>query len=212
MNQFEQGSNENFDDNFSAEQETKREQFFDKIITIPVSKEEFLQIGKQNHPEMEDAEILQTKGLNFEKDGEIVILMRTDIYPEKYMPYLETHEKWEAWVARKGGYNLFKKSVREYKDDKGVENFDDKTKQEFYDELSIYNYDFRHEYAIYKEYEQAMGDGKLDEYHRWIMDLREGEKKTANEKTLQLIANDTRIRESVYKKLTEGSKHYFTRN
>ena len=212
MNKFENNGGENLDENLPAEEETKRKEFFDKIITIPVSKEEFLQIGKQNHPEMEDAEILQTKGLNFEKDGEIVILMRTDVYPEKYMPYLETHEKWEAWVARKDGYNLFKKSAREYKNDKSVENFDDKTKQEFYDELSIYNYDFRHEYAIYKEYEQAMNDGKLEEYHRWIMDLREDEKKTANEKTLQLIANDTRIRESVYKKLTEGSNHRFTRN
>src|ERR1700733_11296061 len=112
MSQFEGGGVQSS----SAEQESKREEFFNKIVAIPVSKEEFLQIGKQNHPEMDDADILQAKGLNFQRNGEIVVLMRTDIFPEKYMPYLEIHEKWEAWAAHKDGYNLFKKSVREYKE------------------------------------------------------------------------------------------------
>lgn len=208
MSQFEKGEYKSI----ASEEENKREEFFNRIVTIPVSKEEFLQIGKQNHPEMDDAEILQTKGLNFEKDEEIIILIRTDIYPEKYMPYIETHEKWEAWVARKDGYNLFKKSVREYKEDKNINAFDNQSKKEFYDDLSTYNYDFRHEYAIYKEYEQAMNDGALNEYHQWIMNLREEENKTASKKSLQLITNDTKIRESVYKKLIEGDKHHFTRN
>jgi hypothetical protein len=208
MNIFEKSGGENP----ATEQESKREEFFNSIVTIPVSKEEFIQIVKQRHPEMDDADILQTKGLNFENNGENIILLRTDIYPEKYIPYLETHEKWESWVAHKEGYNLFKKSVREYKENKKINAFDGKTEQEFYNNLSVYNYDFRHEYAIYKEYGQAMNDGKLDEYHQWFMELREEEKKTANEKSLQLINNDTRIRESVYKKLTEEGKHQFTRN
>ena len=125
------------------------------------------------------------------------------------MSYLETHEKWESFVARKKGYNLFKKSVRTYKEDHDIEQLDDETKKGFYDELLVYNYEFRHEYAIYKEYEQAMNDGKLDEYHRWIMELRDEERKTADEKTLTLIENDTAMRESIYKKLKNGDKHFF---
>ena len=91
-------------------------------------------------------------------------------------------------------------------------SFDNEGKKEFYDNISVYNYDFRHEYAVYKEYEQAFGDGKLDEYHQWILGLRKEEKETASEKTLKLIENDTKIRESVYKKLKEGGKHHFLRD
>ena len=164
---------------------------------------------KNKYPDKTDEEILQMKGINFDEGEDTVMLLRTDIFPEQYSPYLETHEKWESFVARKPGYNLFKKSVRAYKEDRGIEQFDDESKKEFYAELQDYNYEFRHEYAIYKEYEQAMNDGKLDEYHHWIMDLREEERKTADEKTLRLIKNDTAIRESIYGKLKNGEKHFF---
>lgn len=189
------------------------EQFFaDNIDVVPVSKEEFLEMVKLKYPDKTDEEILQTKGINFDQDGKIIVLMRDDVFPPEYMPYLETHEKWEAYVARKDGYNLFKKAVREYKNDNDIEAFDDQTKEDFYDEVSVYNYDFRHEFAVYKEYEQALSDRKLDEYHGWLMNLREQEKPTASPESLKLIENDTKIRQSVFKKLKEGGKHYFSRN
>ncbi len=183
-----------------------------RLEVLAVSKEEFLEIMKSRNPEMPEADILQTKGYNFDFEGKTIILMRTDIFPEEYMPYLETHEKWEAYIARKDGYNLFIKSAREYKRDKELADFDDKSRQEFYGELSVYNYEFRHEYAIYKEYQRALSDGKLEEYHRWILSLREKESPQADEKTKSMIKNDTDIRESIYKKLTEQAKHSFVRH
>ena len=195
---------------------TKKEEEIDflenKVKVSMVSKEEFLKIMKDEEPSWSDDEILQAKGFNFNKDGQVVVLMRTDIFPEKYLPYLEIHEKWEAYIARKDGYNLFQKSVREYKNDKEISSFDDKTRKEFYGELSIYNYEFRHEYAIYKEYQKALQDGKLEEYHCWILELRKSELETASEQTKTLIQNDTAIRVSIYHKLLDNKKHYFTRN
>jgi hypothetical protein len=185
---------------------------WNKVRTIPVSREEFLELVRLKYPEKTDAEILQTKGINFDQDGVVIVLMRTDVFPEEYMPYLETHEKWEAYIARKDGYNLFKKSVRSYKEDKGINGFDEKSKKEFLDDIGVFNYDFRHEYAVYMEYKEAATDGKLDQYHKWIMDLREKEKQTAERKTLNLIENDTKIRQSIYEKLTKGTKHSFLRN
>ncbi len=189
------------------------EQFLDeRIQVLPVSKEEFVDLVKLKYPEMSVEDITQTKGINFDQDGQIIVLLRTDIFPEEYMPYLETHEKWEAYIARKSGYNLFDKSVREYKRDKGISDFDERCKQEFFDEIGTYNYDFRHEFAVYKEYKQAMRDGKLEEYHKWMGDLRDKERLTVGPTVLKLIENDTKIRESIYKKLKEGTRHVFLRN
>lgn len=183
--------------------------FANRLELLTLSKEDFVEMIKLKYPEKDEAEINQMKGINFDQDGKVIILMRDDIFPKEYMSYMETHEKWEAYVARKKGFNLFNKSAREYKKDKQTDLSDDESKKEFYDNLSVYNYDFRHEYAVYKEYQQAMNDGKLDEYHKWILELREQEKKNANEPNLKLIENDTKIRESVYKKIKEGGKHIF---
>ncbi|MEI6581145.1 MAG: hypothetical protein WCO07_03175 [bacterium] len=190
------------------------EEFFNEKIEVHnVSKEEFLDFIKLMRPEDSDENILQEKGENFDIEDQTYVFLRKDVFPEGYMPYLETHEKWEAYIARKEGYNLFQKAVREYQKYKGINlKNNEKAEEEFNNELGIYNYEFRHEYAIYKEYQHAMKDGKLDEYYKWFMDLREKEKLTANEKNLKLIENDTKIRESIYKKLTEGIKHSFTRN
>jgi hypothetical protein len=194
------------------EEGTRAGEFFDNQITvIPASKEEFLQIVRNQKPTETDENILQAKGFNFDKDGHIIVLVRTDVFPEKYMPYLETHEKWEAYMARKPGFNLLKKSVNDYVKDKKIDlstypNFSD-----FYRDIGVYNYDFRHEFAIYKEYQQAMADGRLDEYHNWFMNLREQEKPKANSLNLELIENDTKIRNSIYNKLTRNFQHRFTR-
>ncbi len=192
------------------EKGTKAEDFFaNSIEVVLVSKDEFLERVKLKFLKQDDADILQTKGINFDQDGKTIILLRTDIFPEQYMPYLETHEKWEAYVARKPGYNLFKKSAGDYKKDKKADFTKDEDLQDFYRDIGIYNYDFRHEYAIYKEYQQAMVDGKLDEYHAWMMNLRTQEKLGANNANLELIENDTKIRESIYGKLKQNTKHSF---
>ncbi len=189
------------------------EEFFaNKTEVYRVTKDNFFKLVKQRNPTMDEDKILQAKGINFEMNGKVVILLRTDKYPEQYLPYLETHEKWEAYIARRDGYNLWDKSVREYQKDKQLK-LDDENTQQFFKELEIYNYDFRHEYAIYKEYQQALGDGKLDEYHTWFMELRKKEKEeTTSEANLKLIENDTKIRQSIYSKLKENTKHSFTRN
>ncbi len=195
---------------------TKKEEeqdFFDnKIKVLVVSKDEFLEIMRPHELGRSDDDILQAKGSNFDQDGETIVLMRNDIYPEKYLPYLEIHEKWEAYVARKDGYNLWQKASREYQQDNSFPLFTDKKVKEFYGELSIYNYEFRHEYAVYKEYQKALEDGNLEEYHNWKLNLRKSELLTASEEAKKLLNNDTEIRESVYKKLMENGKHYFKRD
>jgi hypothetical protein len=207
--------NENFDPmaiKREGKKTTEAEEFFANCIeVVPVTKDEFLEMVKLKYPQKSDEEILQTKGINFEQDDQVIVLLRTDIFPKNYMPYMETHEKWEAYIARKSGYNLFKKATREYQKDKKVDLHNDESLQDFYRDIGVYNYDFRHEYAVYKEYQQAMLDGKLDEYHNWIMNLREQEKPNANATNLELIENDTKIRESIYKKLKSNTKHNFTR-
>lgn len=203
---------EKFNQSEQPTEKTGAERFFaENIDILLVSKDEFMKMVKLQFPDKTDEEILQTKGINFDYDGKVVVLIREDIFPAEYIPYVETHEKWEVYVARKAGYNLFKTSVREYKEDKNITEFNKETKAEFLDNIGKYNYEFRHEFAVYKEYEHAMNDGKLDEYHEWIMKLREQEKPTATVGNLKLIENDTKIRESVYKKLKEGGKHYFLR-
>ncbi len=202
---------ENLQENPLSKKEEQQDFFDNKIEVLIVPKEEFLGIMKAHNPDTLDEEILQAKGWNFDAEGKTVVLMRDDVFPEEYMPYLEIHEKWEAYIARKDGYNLWKKSVREYKNDKDISEFDDQSRKEFYGELSVYNYEFRHEYAIYKEYQEAQKDGKLEEYHNWILKLRETELPEANEETKEMIENDTDIRQSVYSKLTVGTKHLFTR-
>jgi hypothetical protein len=189
------------------------EQWFNENIeTFHVSKEEFLAILKKRNPEIADEDILQGKAEAFDYDGKVVILIRNDIFPDAYLPYVETHEKWEAYIARKQGFNLFKKSVHDYQRDKEVDIKTSQDWENFLAELNVYNYDYRHEYAIYKEYKHAQSNGKLGEYHQWFMKLREEEMKTAKSHNLELIANDTRIRQSIFDKITYGNKHEFTRN
>ena len=192
---------------------SQSERFFDeKIETLSVSKEEFLGKVQLKYPQMSNEDVLQMKGINFDQDGKTIILLRTDIFPEEYIPYLETHEKWEAYIARKGGYNFFKKSIREYKENKGFDTLEGEAYKQYLEDLSVYNYDFRHEYGVFKEYQQAQKDGKLEQYHQWIMTMRQKEKETASPQNLEMIENDTSIRESIYKKLTDSQhKHNFLR-
>ena len=101
----------NLQENPNMNKIEQEKDFFDnKIEVLIVSKEEFLTKMKEEHSDLSDEEILQAKGWNYDSGGKTIVLMRNDIFPEQYMPYLETHEKWEAYVARKDGFNLFKKS------------------------------------------------------------------------------------------------------
>lgn len=196
------------------EELSRAEKFFEeKLVVLEVSKEKFIEILQKNRPNMDTEEILQAKGINFDLGGGMIcILLRTDVFPPEYMPYMATHEKWEAFVGHKDGFNLFRKAARAYVRQTGENILNDpEAHSRFVKKLSEYEYEYRHEFAIYKEYQQAQRDGKLEEYHQWMMDLREKEKPTADESSLRLIENDTKIRLSVFKKLTEGTSHYFRR-
>lgn len=197
--------------NKNEEKPISPEDFFaNKVEIYKVTKDNFTKLVKERNLSKDDDRISQAVGVNFELNGKVVILLRTDIFPEEYMPYLEAHEKWEAYISRKNGFNLWDRSIREYKNDKGIENFNEKNKEKFYEDINLYNYDFRHEYAIYKEYEQAMKDGKLDEYHNWFMDYSDKQKLNAKkEDSLKLRENDTEIRKSVYEKLKNNTPHVF---
>jgi hypothetical protein len=198
------------------------EAFFKNIEIIYFSnKQDFLDMMKLKYPHDSVEDILQKKGANLvlRVEGKIrfFILIRTDPeggYPEKYIPYIETHEKWEMCIRYKKGFKLLAKIIRVYQKDKNIVLKQNNQKR-FQKALSEYNYEFSHEYAIYKEYQHAQRDGKLDEYHNWFMSSRPAEiehnKKIRNLHNLRLIENDTIIRNSIYKKLTQGSKHYFLR-
>ena len=80
------------------------EEFFANNVDIrKLSKEEFFSEMKKKFPDMPDDEITQRKASNWKEDGKFFILMRTDVFPSEYMPYMETHEKWEAYMSSKGG-------------------------------------------------------------------------------------------------------------
>ncbi|MFA6273804.1 MAG: hypothetical protein WC662_01460 [Candidatus Paceibacterota bacterium] len=192
------------------EQPITPEEFFAKMQILRVSKEQFFDLVKARYPEKTDEEILLKQGICFTRGGKTTALIRTDCFPEKYLSYIETHEKWEGYVSQKEGYNLINKSVHQYRKDKGPDAFSDSEK--LLNEVNNYNYSFGHEYAIYKEYEQAMKDGKLDEYHKWLMNFREQRKLSIDQKFYKVIENDTKIRESIYKKLKEGTKHSFLKS
>jgi hypothetical protein len=186
------------------------EEFFATIdVRVASNAEMFLVMVKKFLPKIPDGEILAAQAMNFKRDGKVKIILRSDVRPDEYMPYLLTHEEWEAYVTEKSGYNLLEKSRKDYLQAHPEDQSNFYISAGFRDEFTKYNFDFRHEYAIYKEYEQAMYDGKLDEYHKWFMDLRNKEKITASGKTLERLENDMAIRESVYKKLTQESKHFF---
>ena len=196
--------------NENIEKVISPEEFFDKNLEISrVSREEFIKIVKERNPNMDEDKIIQAKGINFSLNGKTIILLRTDIFPEKYLPYLETHEKWEAYIARKNGFNLWDRTIREYKKGELTDLSEEEDQKKFFKELEVYNYEFRHEYAIYKEYQQALKDGKLDEYHKWFMQLRENEKVKTSEDNLILTENDTEIRMSIYNKLKYNTPHLF---
>lgn len=194
------------------EKQINPEEFFAKIdvSTAPDAKT-FLELVKKALPKISDEEILAAQAMHFKRDGKVKIVLRSDVRPEEYMPYLKTHEEWEAYVTEKTGYNLLEKARRDYLQAHPEDQSNYYISPGFKNNFTKYNFDFRHEYAIYKEYEQALNDGKLDEYHKWFMDLRNKEKIIASGKALERLENDMAIRESVYKKLTQATKHFFLR-
>ena len=191
------------------------EEFFEKNVEIHhVSKKEFFEIIKSRYGEITEDQISSIKGVNINFGDKVKIFLRTDVIPKEYMQFGETHEKWEAYLANKEGYNLGKKSEREYKRDKNIGNFNKISNLDYLFEKYKYNYEFRHEYAVYKEYQQALENNILDEYHKWFLGTKEEEKSKikGDSPEFKKIENDIKIRESIYKKLKEGGAHVFTRN
>ncbi len=193
-------------------QKEKEKDFFDNIETFSLSKNDFITKMRELDPNSSDEEILQMRAINTNLDGKVVVIICKDLFPEKYLPYIEIHEKWEAYIARKDGHNLYKKAVREYTESKNISSLEEgNSRQEFYGELSKNNYEFRHEYAVFREFKKALEDGNLEEYYNWFLQSREKEMSETDDQGKIFLENDSIIRESIYNKLTKGEKHYFTR-
>ncbi len=187
--------------------------FREKLNVVYVDQKEYVRRMQARDPAQPEEKILESNGANFDQDGKTVILIRTDVYPEEYLPYVETHEKWEAYVARKDGYNLYAKAKREYMHDHEIEEFTEERKAEFFATLRDMRYEFRHEYAVYKEYEQAYREGRLAAWHEYVkkVDTEMLERASANE-IPPSIRNDWEIRDSIFKKISEGTAHSFSRD
>lgn len=194
-------------------QKNRAETFFEQYLEVSfVTTPDFVKRMQLKEPDLSEAEILEAQGYNFDESGKTVILIRNDAFPAEYLAYLATHEKWEAYMARKKGYNLYKKSQRKFLEDRQIENFDEKRKKEFFESLLDFRYEFRHEHAVYKEYEHALKEGKLDIYHTFFMERRAQKISQLKEQEIPpWMKNDTKIRESIYQKLTTGIAHHFIR-
>ncbi len=194
--------------------EAEKKEFFSKIEVKIVLKDEFLSIMKKDFPEKSEEDLLKIKGYNYKKDGKIYVIMRKDIFPEKYLPYLEIHEKEEAFIARRDGFNLWDNAKKKYKKSIGKSIEEDLTeveKSDFYNNLEKYKFEFRHEYAVWKEYSLANKDGILDEYHKWVQEFIKKEKAEGSV-DLEVLENDSKIRNGIYDKIKKGKKYYFQMN
>jgi hypothetical protein len=175
---------------------------------------------KDRRPDLSEFQINRGRATQFkDKDGAIQILIKNEGFPDKFLPYLETHERWEAYVAHKKGFNLVDLARKEACKALRIpyprmsDNNVDRLFSEFVNE---YRFDFKHEFAIWKEYSQAEADGRLNEYHAFVMSLREADQKTFgdNPSVSRQTRNDVAIRESILKKITTRNektkgKHHF---
>lgn len=183
-----------------------------------LTREEFLRRVREERPDLSDANIARGTAYQYtNKAGKATILICTDRIPPEYVRYVLTHEVWEHYVANKTGYNLVdaaRRNVHEYLDDIRTGMATTQKDAIFNHFVDEYKFDYKHEFAIWKEYSLAEEEGNLDQYHRFIMQLRQedlvnyGHHPIATRKT----QNDMSIRESVFNKIKKKTPHHFKKN
>ena len=182
-----------------------------------VSAEEFARILKELRPDLTQPLIDRVRAEQIvDKSGSVRILVNNEGFPSQFMPYLETHVLCEIRMANRKGFNLnalarkdaLKALRAQYP--RISETVADRLLSEFVKET---RFDFKHEFAVWKEYQQADGDGKLDEYHAFVISLKESEqaKYTDCQSIVRQTRNDMSIRQSIFSKIKTGSKHHFIR-
>lgn len=176
---------------------------------------EFLGRMKEKRPDSSEANISRGIAFQYSDDsGKAVILICKDRLPEQYNKYVLTHEVWEHEVATRSGYNLVNRArndVRAFLQLRLPTIRDEQVESIFNSFLNEYKFEYKHEFAIWKEYSLAEEEGNLDDYHKVIMDLRQEdlEKYSHDPTVVRKTRNDIEIRESIFRKIKEGSKHHF---
>lgn len=155
----------------------------------------------------QDVDIRSRLALNFTSpDGKVIILYRSDIFPSEYLPYLLEHEKWEAYVARKGGWNAWSASKKTF-----IESNEGKYDRILHlNALSEYRFEIRHEIAVWKEYFLSHQQDALSEYHKWCINQNTADFETATQDSVKnAIHHDTAIRNRIYLKITNVEKYHW---
>jgi len=192
---------------------------FDERVTVQkVSSEEFRTIIEKRRSDLSLENIDRGQAYQYKSpDGQIHILLKVEGIPDQYVPYVEQHERWEAYAASPEGLNLVEKARNDLQQKlqkkTGAEITGNSLQSIFLQFINEYNFDYKHEYAILKEYQAAEIDGTLEEYHAFLMDLRSKDlKKYADDPVVvRKTENDIRIRESIFHKVTEGTPHEFSK-
>lgn len=180
--------------------------------------DEFLRRVRERRSDLSDANIARGIAYQYtDETGKPVILICTDKMPPAYTRYVLTHEVWEHRVANKAGYNLVnaaRRNVHEYLD--GIRDGTpiDQKDTIFNHFVNEYKFDYKHEFAIWKEYSLAEAEGNLDQYHGFIMQLRQEDLATYahDPVTVRKTQNDISIRQSIFDKIRKKTQHHFRKS
>ncbi len=182
-----------------------------------VSEEEFARVLMELRPDLSLATIERVRAEKIvDPNGSVRILVNNEGFPNQFLPYLETHVLCEIRMANRKGFNLNalarKEALKALRAQypRISETVADRLLSEFVKET---RFDFKHEFAVLKEYQHAEADGKLDEYHAFIIALKESEKTKYAEyqSIMRQVRNDMAIRKSIFSKIKTGSKHHFNK-
>lgn len=193
------------------------ETFAERLDIRIVEEQEFISIIQALHPKYSLETIKRGRGFQTkDKEGKIMILLKKESMPEEYMPYVQEHETWEAYAASEDGFSIMDKAREDLKValQEKHPNISDAVVSQIFRSLTMeYNFDYKHEIAIFKEYQRAQREGKLDDYHAFMLDLRQHDLENYKDNPVltRQTRNDIRIRESLYDKIKNGTPHRFTR-
>jgi hypothetical protein len=186
-----------------------------ETVIESLSDEEFARTLREQRPDLAPAQIEKTRAIQVDKKpGSNRFLINNKGIPEQFLPYLKTHVLWENRMETRKGFNLVDRARKEAQ--KALKEQYGRIPQVRVDHLmevfvNEHQFDFSHEFAVWKEYRHANADGKLDDYHAFVMALRESELQKYGEihSMARQIRNDVAIRLSILNKIQNKGKHHF---